>query len=301
MKKGGALLNYVYSLIGAFLMAFAVGNVLEPMHLVTGGISGLGIIIKQYSAVWFQKQGWFAGQALEQGIPLWITSIVFNIPLFIAAYKKKGIHFLGSSLWGAAWLTIFLAVLPEWDILPRDYVLNSLFGGLIEGLGIGLVLLAKSSTGGADLFATLLHERLPQYSIPKIMACHDGVIVALGFMAFGIENGLYALITIFIISRISDTVIGGFGHAMVAYIISDESQRIAGEVMRELNRGITGIGVKGMYRNKERTMLMCVASKKQLVYVKEIVSKYDPLAFVIITDARETLGEGFASLGNNTR
>lgn len=294
-------MNYIYSLIGAFLMAFAVGNVLEPMHLVTGGAAGLGIILKQYSGAWFQQQGWFSGQVLQEGIPLWVTSVLVNIPLFVAAYRRKGIRFLGNSLWGTTCLTVFLAVLPEWDVLPRDFVLNSLFGGLIEGAGLGLVLLAKSSTGGTDLFATLLHERFPQFSIPKIMASIDGVVIAMGFMAFGIENGLYALITIFIISRISDIVIGGFGHSLVAFIISDYSERIAGEIMRELNRGITGIGVKGLYRDKSRTMLMCAASKKQLVYVKEIVAKYDPKAFVIITDARETLGEGFTSLGNNTR
>ncbi len=294
-------MNYLYSAIGALLMAFAVGNVLEPMQLVTGGVSGIAIMVKQYTERLFSHNEWFVGGYFSEGIPLWLTTIVVNIPLFIAAYKRKGSNFVGNSLWGTVCLTVFLGVLPQFKILPKDTVLCSLFGGLIEGVGIGLVLLSKGSTGGSDLFATLLHDVFPHHSIPRIMGMIDGVVVAAGFFVFGMEKGLYALITIFIISFTSDLVIGGLGRSHIAFIISDYSKQIAGAVMREMNRGITGIDVKGLYRDRNRTMLMCVTSKKQLVAIKEIVAKYDPQAFVIITNAKETLGEGFLSLGNNIR
>lgn len=291
-------MNYFYSLIGAFLMAFAIGNVLEPMQLVTGGISGLSIIVKEYSAVLFTKADIFQGTFLAEGIPLWMTSVVLNVPLFLIAFAKKGWRFVTNSLWGAFWLIFFLGVIPRWNILPRDSVLNTLFGGLIEGCGLGFVLMSKASTGGVDLLASVLHERYRNISIPYLMAMMDSSIVLLGFFAFGIEKGLYALIAIFIISKVSDAVIGGFRHSHIIYIIADRSEQIAQSIMEELNRGITGIAVKGMYHDKNRTMLMCVTSKKQIVYVKEIVAQYDMNAFVIITDARETLGEGFRTLGN---
>jgi uncharacterized membrane-anchored protein YitT (DUF2179 family) len=131
------------------------------------------------------------------------------------------------------------------------------------------------------------------------MAGIDGFVVACGFAVFGIEKGLYALVTIFLIARVSDLIVGGFGHAMVAFIISDKSAAIAQSVMQEIGRGITGIDVKGLYRGTNRTMLLCVTSKKQMVAVKSLVYEIDASAFVIITDARETLGEGFRALGNN--
>ena len=172
-------MNYLYSAIGALLMAFAVGNVLEPMQLVTGGVSGIAIMVKQYTERLFSHNEWFVGGYFSEGIPLWLTTIVVNIPLFIAAYKRKG---------STVCLTVFLGVLTQHKILPKDTVLCSLFGGLIEGVGIGLVLLSKGSTGGSDLFATLLHDVFPHHSIPRIMGMIDGVVVAAGFFVFGMEK-----------------------------------------------------------------------------------------------------------------
>lgn len=277
-------------------MAFAVKNVLEPMQLVTGGISGLAIMIKYVTAAWIPQDALWG-----DGIPLFFTTIILNIPLFIVAYKKCGMAMVISSLWGFGWLAFFLGVIPVSALLPQDYVLNTLLGGMLYGIGLALVLRAKASTGGTDLLASIVHKIYPYYAIPKIMAAIDAVIVVLGFLAFGLEKGLYALVTIGIISKVSETIITGFGHTLVAYIISDYAKEIAEQIMKEVKRGVTGMQVKGGYQGKDRLMLMCAVNRKQLVMVKEVVAKNDGHAFVIVVDAKEILGQGFREIGNNTR
>lgn len=281
---------------GVLIMAFAVGNILEPAHLVTGGAAGLAIVVKDVTARW---NGFSELTGLAEGIPLWATTMVLNAPLFVAAYKCKGKRFLGKSLAGTVLFSTFLAIMPVLHFMPDDLLLNAIFGGAMEGLGLGLVLRAKGSTGGSDLLATLLHRRWPHYSIPRIMAVIDGVIVVLGVIAFGIMHGGYSLITVYLVAYVSDLVVAGFGKSVLIHIISDQYEAIAGCIMKELERGVTALPSIGLYRNKERKMLLCVVSKKQLVYVKEIVYKLDPKAFVMLTDAREILGEGFDKIGNN--
>lgn len=294
-------MNYLFTIAGAFLMAISIQQVLEPMELVTGGVSGIAIMVKSVTGAWFGGSVGPSFSYFQSGIPLWITTVVLNVPLFWVAYRKLDKKVWLRNLFGSFCLILFLAVLPKGALLSKDYMLNAVFGGLLEGAGLGLVLLSKASTGGVDLLATLLIRAFPQYSIPKIMMVLDGMIISVGILLFGIEKGLYALIVIFCVSRISDMIIGGFAKSLVAYIISDRSDDIAGEIMEELERGITGITVTGLYHKKDRTMLMCATGKKQIVYIKEIVAKYDSNAFVIIVDARETLGEGFQGLGNYTR
>ena len=289
-------MNYLYSLIGAFFMAYAVKNVLEPMQMVIGGVSGIAIIVKNATAGWFPDES-----LLADGIPLWITTIVLNVPLFVAAYCKAGKELVWNSLWGVMWLSVFLVGIPLRPLISEDYLLCTLLSGLLYGIGVGLVLKAKSSTGGSDLLASICQKKYPQYSIPKIMAMVDGVIVILGVLVFGIEKGLYALITIYAISRVSDFIIAGLSRTLVTYIISDYASDIAQAILKEVRRGVTQMDVKGVYQKKNRIMLMCAVNKKQLVWIKEIVAKYDENSFVIVVEARETLGLGFHEISNNIR
>lgn len=295
------MIRYAYLVLGVFIMAFAVGNILEPARLVTGGAAGLAIVVKEVTAKVFFVNGMaeFMNGLFAQGVPLWITTLALNIPLFIAAYKYKGKRFLGKSFAGTLLLSLFLAILPQKQFMPEDLLLNALFGGILEGVGLGLVLKAKGSTGGSDLLATLLHQKWPHYSISRIMAVIDGVIVMLGVLVFGVMHGGYSLITVYLVAYVSDLVVAGFGKSVLVHIISDRYGEIANCIMKELERGVTALPSLGLYRNKERQMLLCVVSKKQLVYVKEIVYNLDPKAFVMLTDTRETLGEGFNKMGNN--
>ena len=287
MKKklnGAWVQDIIIMVVGTALVAFAVKCVLEPLDMVTGGFSGLAIVIKAMTT-----------GLVKGGIPLGVTSFVLNVPIFIWAFWKKGKEFAGKSFVAMILLSIWLAVIPAWDLSQQDLLIGCLFGGGVMGLGVGMVLRAHCTTGGTDMLAALLHLYLKQYSIIQIMQVIDALIVIAGLYLFGLKIALYAIFAIFISMKVSDITVEGLNTSRAVYIMSDRSEEIAQSLLNGLERGVTGLNAKGMYTNKKRCMLLCVISKKQMVELKEIVMEIDPKAFLIISDAREVWGEGFQS------
>ena len=175
----------------------------------------------------------------------------------------------------------------------EDLSLAAIFGGCIGGVGMGLVLLAKSTTGGTEMVATLIQHYYKHYSVVQIIQFLDGAVVIAGLFVFGVHVALYAIVAIFVTSKVSDALMEGLKFSKAAFIITDHYDQVAKRIMTELERGVTGLHAKGMYSGAEKCMLYCVVSRKEIVQVKEIVSEVDPDAFVIVSDAREVLGEGF--------
>ncbi len=274
--------DYLLLIVGTALVAASIQWIYDPIHLVTGGFTGLAIIVRRSS------EGLVAG-----GIPLWFTNLVLNIPVFLAAFRIKGRRFIGRTLAGTFLLSAWLYALPPMNLAEGDYILAALFGGLIGGAGMGLVLLARATTGGTDMVATLIQHYIRHYSIVQIMQALDGLIVLCGLFVFGIRAGLYAMVAIFVTSKVSGALTEGLKFSKVAYIISDKYEQIADQILDEMDRGVTGLMAKGMYSGTEKCMLYCVVSQKEIVAVKEIAAEIDPHAFVIVSDAREVLGEGF--------
>jgi len=159
--------------------------------------------------------------------------------------------------------------------------------------GIGLILLAKATTGGTDMVATIIQHYMRHYSIVQIMQVLDALIVLVGLYVFGLYAGMYSIIAILVVTKVSDTVMEGFKFSKAAFIITDKYDIVAKRILEELDRGVTGLYAKGMYSGADKCMLYCVVSQKEIVGVKEIVAEVDPAAFVIVSDAREVLGEGF--------
>lgn len=269
--------------LGTGLMAAATNWIFEPMHLVTGGVTGLGIVIKDLS-------GNIAG---NRGIPLWVTNVVCNIPLFYAAYRLKGRRFFGKGMISGVIFTLWLGFLPIVEPMVQDVLLNTILGAVCMGGGLGLVFATGTTTGGMDLLAILLQRKYAHRSEAQILAVVDGLVVLLGAAVFGLERAIYALVAIFIVTKTSDTITNGIKYTKVAYVISDHWMDIRDRLMQELERGITGIEAQGMHTGKRKQMLMCVVSRKEIVIWKKIVFEIDPEAFVIVTDAREAVGEGF--------
>jgi uncharacterized membrane-anchored protein YitT (DUF2179 family) len=156
-----------------------------------------------------------------------------------------------------------------------------------------LVFSAYASTGGTDLLASIIHKYRRHISVPFILTFIDGAIVVLGALVFGLGNALYAIIAIYITTKVSDGLLEGLKFAKMAFIISDDYDRIAQEIMTTLDRGVTGLSSTGMYSNKDRKMLFCVVSKKEIVKITEIAKRIDKNSFVIVNDVREVMGEGF--------
>ena len=273
--------DYLFIFMGTGIMALAIQCIFEPIGLVTGGFSGIAIIIRKMTA-----------GIVEGGVPLWLTNLALNVPVFIAALIIKGRKFLGRTVIGTVLLSFWLYVIPQVDLTQGDYMLSAVFGGVITGIGIGFVLLAKATTGGTDMVSALIQKYVRHYSVVQILQVIDGMVVLAGLYVFGLKPALYAIVAIFITSKVSDALMEGMKYSKAAFIITDCYKEIADAIMTQLDRGLTGLDATGMYSGDKKTVLYCVVAKKEIVELKDIVAKIDPKAFVIVTDAREVFGEG---------
>lgn len=279
--KRSVWLEYLVIFLGTGLMATAIKACFDACGLVTGGFSGAAILVKE----------WTRG-IVENGVPLWVTNLSLNIPLFILATKLKGFSFVKKALVGDMTLTMWLAVLPEWK-LSDDLLLSSVYGGIILGVGIGLVFLGGGTTGGTDMLAAIIQKYMRHYTIAQIMQFIDGAIVLVGMYVFGVQKALYAIIAVYLVTKVSDSLIEGLKFSKQAYIITSKPDEISREIMDKLDRGVTGVHGKGMYSGQDKLLLYCVVGRKEIVALKELVDHIDPDAFVIVSDVREVHGEGF--------
>lgn len=282
LPKHPKWLQLVVIAIGTILMAIAVNVVFEPMDLVTGGVTGLAIVIKYWTK-----------PLLSGGVPLWLTNALINIPLFIFAVMVFGRKYIAKTLYATVCLTVALYIVPNDVAWIQDYFLASIFGGVLMGAGLGLIFFYQCTTGGTDLFSSLIQRKMKQYSVPQILMVVDSAIVLLGAVVFGIHKALYAVIAVYLTSKIMDSFLEGVKFAKLAYIISDHYEAIAQAVLHDINRGATGISVQGMYSSEKKKMLLCVVPKKEISRIIDRVAQIDPGAFVIVSDVREVLGEGF--------
>lgn len=271
-------IDAILMVVGTGLMALAIQCIYDPVGLVTGGFTGVAIIAKYVT---------------KGAVPLWLTNLVLNVPLFLLAALVKGKKFVARTAVATVLLSAWLYVIPLWNLAEGDYVLSAIFGGVICGVGMGMVLLARATTGGTDMLAALIQHKLRHYTIMQIICVIDGIIVAVGIYSFGVKAALYAIVAIYVTSRVSDTLMEGMKYSKAVFIVSDRYKEISDAIMTQMDRGVTGLDAVGMYSGDEKCMLYCVVSKKEIVVLKEIILKIDNNAFVIVTDAREVVGEGF--------
>ncbi|MCB2305393.1 YitT family protein [Clostridium estertheticum] len=280
--KNENILNYVYIMIGATILAVGINMFFANLKLVTGGVSGLAIVIEYLS---IKNYG--------VDIPLWFTNIVVNIPLLAIAIKLKGRAFVGKSMFAAAYLSFALFYTSFIPVPKVDLLIASIFGGVFVGIGLGFVLRASASTGGTDLAANIIKVYLKNVPIAKIILVIDSTIILLGAFVFGIEKAMYALISTYIVSKVIDSILEGINFSKAVFIISDYSNEIAEILMKDLNRGVTGIHAKGMYSKGEKQVLFVVVGKDEIVPLQKMVKEIDTKAFITVADVREVLGEGF--------
>ena len=280
--KNRSIIMYLLLTAGTFFMAVGINVIYEPLSMVTGGFSGVGILVKKST----QTGQW-------SGIPVGMTTLLLNIPLFIWGYCQKGKEFVKKTIYAATCFSFFLLIVPTFDIVKQDYLMAALVGGILNGTGIGLVFSQGASTGGSDLLSVLTAKVLPGFSASERLILIDTLIVAAGVFVFGLEIGLYAVAAVFVTGKVSDAILDGLKFAKIAYIISDHPEKIAEHIFQELGRGITGLEGQGMYSGKHKIVLMCVVSKKEEVSLKDIVKSADKEAFLILSEAKEVLGEGF--------
>ena len=279
---GGKGKDFLMIAAGTVCMALAVNLVYEPLGMVTGGISGLSIVVRRLTGQWLGKS-----------VPVWLSNLLLNIPIFLTALKIKGKSYMRMTLFANLCFTGALFLIPVPDTPQKDFVLAAVVGGVLTGAGLGLVFSRGCSTGGTDLLGAVIHHFFPYYPVGQILFLLDCLIIAAGAWVFGIRPAVYAVVAIYLTTRLMDAIVAGGNFAKLAYIISDHYEEIGHSVMSQLGRGVTVLDGAGMYTGKQRKMLMCVVDRKQISRVSQIARNIDKKAFVIISDIREVQGEGF--------
>lgn len=269
--------QYAGITLGAIITALSLNLFLIPNKVAAGGVSGLATILHFLA-------GWSVG----------LTMLLMNIPLFIVGLKLLGTRYGISTLYGAAALAVAVDfTAPFTPVLTHDYLLASVYGGVVGGIGLGLVFRFRGNTAGTMLLAAIINKVYGVRVGQSLMLADFFVIVAAGIAFQSPELAMYALITIFVTGQIVDLVQEGPTTAKAFLIMTDAPAEVAEAILSELNRGATRLGAKGAYTGREREVLLCVVETGEMTALKDIVLRHDPRAFVIVTDAHEVMGEGF--------
>lgn len=260
--------------------AFSLGFdlFLDPHQINVGGISGLAMVLRELLG--FGSIG--------------VISAIINIPLFLLGYRELGKRFFFGSLLGTALTSLFLDLFTLLPVPQTDVMLGALYGGLLSGIGLGLVFLAGASTGGSDIVAKLLRKHFRRLKLSRLMLIVDILIVTLTGIVFrDISKALYSAVPLYVCSVVMDGVIYGLDYSSMALIISDQYTQIVEEIAVKLDRGATLLEAHGAYHGDSRQVIMCAIRRRQVTELKDIVSRLDPNAFMILQDAHQVLGEGF--------
>ncbi|MDR0123714.1 MULTISPECIES: YitT family protein [Bacillus] len=266
--------NYLFILIGSAIVAIGFNTLLLPNQIAAGGVSGISTIMQSFG---------FEAAYVQWGL---------NIPLFIAGFYLLGGTFGVKTLVGSIFLPLMVFLTRHIAPVTHEALLAAIFGGVVIGIGIGLVFLGNGSTGGTALAAKIINK-YTGLTLGTCLAMMDGLIVLAAMTVFGIEEGLYAVIGVFISSKTIDVVQAGFSHSKMAMIITGHEDEVRQAVFDQIDRGVTKISAVGGYTDHDRPILMCVVGQTQFTKLKQVVKAIDASAFVIVMDAKEVLGEGF--------
>lgn len=277
MKKRQIILSYGGIALGALVLALGLQLFLVPARLSSGGVSSVATVL-----------------FYTLGVPLSLTNLVANALLLLLGLRVLGRTAVLRTVAGVLFLSLFLELavfLPSFETEP---LIASLLGGLLVGAGVGLVIRYGGSTGGSDLAALMLHRHFPHISVPLMIMVIDCLIILLSGIVFqSLSVGFYSLLSLVAATRVSSFVCTVGDLAKSLFVLSQRHEEIAACILSDFSRGATGIRCRGMYAGREGVMLLTVVSPKELPRLVKMVKGLDPAAFIIVSDARAVLGEGF--------
>ena len=265
--------------VGAFIYAFGVNYFFVANKLADGGIAGISVILHYLF-----------------NFNISTTYLVLNVPLVIMGYKLIGGKFIIKTFYGTAMTSLAFRVFQNYLGPMDDKLIASIFGGLIIGIGLGTIFVGGGSSGGADILVKILNK---YFDIPvgkAFLALDSFVLSALGIL-FGRDIFMYTLVGLFISTKAIDFIQDGVDKAKALMIISDKSDEIKNEIMKQTGRGVTIINARGGYTNDSKEVLYCILGRYEVTTVKRIVKNIDRKAFMSISEVSEVLGEGFKDLG----
>lgn len=282
-KWWNIILDLGYDIVGTGLLSISLYSFSSPNHIAPGGVSGLAIIINYLT-----------------GLPIGTLSLGMNIPLLISAWFLLGRSFTAKTLKTVLINTVILDILLvslHFPIYEGNPILAALFGGGLAGIGLGIVFLRGSSTGGGDIITRLIQLKLPHLQVGRIMFMIDCVVLVISALAYrSIESALFGMISIYTGSTLINSVLYGVDKGRMVMIVSDDCRKIAKGISHELSRGSTILKGIGGYSGQDKQVLICAVRNSQFPQLKTLVLQMDPQAFVIVMEASEVLGEGFKRL-----
>lgn len=286
------IIDYVFIIIGSFILAASFVFFITPHKIVPGGVYGISIIVH------YLTEGLFS--FWPEGIPVGLFALLIDIPLIIAGIKILGPKFGIKTITGSVLTAVFNDLItwfrPVGTPLVEDVLLSCVFAGVLAGFGLGLIFKSRATSGGSDIIAMIIgkYTHLP---IGRLMIYVDSVIVLFGLIAFrDWAIPLYSWIVIYICGRVIDFTIEGTDYNKALLIISKAHKEIKDKLLLDLDRGGTYLRGEGMYTGNEKQVIYTVVSRREVAILREFISNIDPDAFITVMDAREILGEGFQTL-----
>lgn len=264
---------------GSAIFAFGFAIFLQPHDMNAGGISGLAQVFVELTG--FGTVG--------------LLSILINLPLFILGGIKIGKRFFAGSMIGMFLSSVLIDVFAAYATLEMEPLVCVLYGGVLCGLGLGIVFIYGTSTGGSDILVRLLKLRYRNVPIGQISMCFDALVVVLtGLVFHDVTKALYTGLVVFLCGQVIDAVVYRFDYSKVALIISRDHEKIAREIGEKLDRGATFLHGEGSYSGNEIKVVLSAVKRQQIAELKDLVTRIDPDAFIILQEAHQVLGDGFA-------
>ena len=274
------LWEYVVITFGSALYALCFNWFFQPNNISMGGFTGVAQIVNRLIPI----------------LPVGVTVIALNVPLFLIGVRKLGLGLLISSLYAMAVGSLMIDGLNMiYRFPPMEPLLATIYGGVLLGVSMGLLLSVGATTGGTELAARILKLKLRHLSIGRLCLVLDVTVIVLYALTFrSVNNALYGIIAMYISSLAMDTVVYGSINAKMAYIISDRSGEITDKLLK-MELGVTLLKGKGAWSGGEKTVVLCAFKRSQIAAIKAAVTAIDPNAFIIVCEAHEVLGEGFGA------
>ncbi len=281
MKKNSVkslIIDVIFYIIGSIIYSIAIPMFIAPAHISPGGFTGIALILNYLL-----------------NVPTGLTVLILNIPLIIISFRKFGADFILRTAIATVIVSLTLDISEKYiKAFSGDIILCALFGGILVGLGLGIVILRGATTGGVDIIGKFVNFKYPHISIGKVILFGDAVVVAASAICYRDFSGaLYSGVTMFVTSVVLDRVLYGADKGKLVYIITDNAAPICDRILTQISRGVTKINASGAYTGKEKEILMCAVRRQEVSLIHSLVKAADNEAFIIVCEAGEILGRGF--------
>ncbi|MBQ7725809.1 MAG: YitT family protein [Clostridia bacterium] len=281
VKIKSTVTDFVFYFVGGAAYASAVVMFVSANRLSPGGVTGVATLLHYLF-----------------GIPTGVMVLTLNIPLLLLGFWRFGGIFVVKTALATAILSVLLdlaeIVLPA---LSVDDVLASVFGGVLMGTGLSLILLRGATTGGVDIVAKLVNRRFPSVTVGRMILLSDGLVVLLAALAYrNVQSALYSIVALYVSSRMTDLFLYGSERGKIIFIITEHCEEMRQSITSLVKRGVTLIDVTGGYTGTRRKMLMCTVRRHEVSSVFKLAVKLDRNAFIVVGEAGEIVGEGFKKM-----